>query len=817
MLVTDFLSRAGGTEYHTTLLARELVQRGHRVLVAVASPIDHPRWLHLLASFPVEIAIGEHDEEAVQLPGPARAALVEWLRAQVRLIHPDIIHCHPVGPATYALLERRDDLPCPIVATEASCGTRSCPWYAEEHFERIHQLDAVIATCDAVAEGIRDYFAYTGRVEVVPYFVASPAAEPRCYDRDRSDGLQLGYIGRLSNEKGVPYLLATLARLRGDHPEATLTLYGEGDSALVRHYAEALSVAGSVTVVPGFEPVAGIETVARQHDVFVLPSLFEGLPLSILELIVRGRPVVASPVGGLTELLAGSPHKVAPIGDSAALASAVVAVHHADRQAFHEFANASRTRYLAHAVVPRLLTAYERVISQRRVCSAVIPIRPSRVSIVLPARDRIEQLQATFRGLARQQCAAFEVIVVTDDVAVTEQPILLAAQCAGLANAQIRVLLGCRGSAAAARNAGSCAARGDVVLFLDAEVVPSRSVVAAHLELHCRHPRAVGLSPVLGLHDASWISRHRVPQSGMSVERWFADPAAAARAHGLYDARDHFFDQALAVGCPWTTCWSCALSLPREAAAAGFDEAFVARGSEDLELGLRLHAGGHRFAYLRSAPCWHQPHRRDVPANLRADRDNLRRLLGKHPCLEVELAVAFDVGNVHHLVTEIRKLKRCAPEPGRAVGERVGKLLPRYGAATLLVGGGSSTRGPRPATTTHPSGSAGRVELLGVALPDETGSRELVLISGWICSLPEILAAGVLLEACRVGREVLIVEDGVRWRGWAALEAATEIMSQPYWTSLIHEPRFFDAFHVRALGEEGALVVSQLPPLRRSE
>lgn len=52
-----------------------------------------------------------------------------------------------------------------------------------------------------------------------------------------------------------------------------------------------------------FEPTIGIDKVAKKHNIFVLPSLFEGMPVSLIELMARKRVIIATKVGGNMELL----------------------------------------------------------------------------------------------------------------------------------------------------------------------------------------------------------------------------------------------------------------------------------------------------------------------------------------------------------------------------------------------------------------------------------------------------------------------------------------------------------------------------------
>src|SRR6266545_3220590 len=123
-------------------------------------------------------------------------------------------------------------------------------------------------------------------------------------------------VGRVTRQKGQDMLVSAWHRVRRHCPDAELSLVGDGD----------LLPALRATPVPGVR-FAGAVTDVRPWlvaaDLVVLPSRWEGLPLTALEALATGRCVVASAVPGLAELLApGAGALVAP-EDPAALAGAL--------------------------------------------------------------------------------------------------------------------------------------------------------------------------------------------------------------------------------------------------------------------------------------------------------------------------------------------------------------------------------------------------------------------------------------------------------------------------------------------------------------
>jgi len=133
----------------------------------------------------------------------------------------------------------------------------------------------------------------------------------------------LATASRLSPEKGLSHLLDAMPAILERDADVTLLIFGDGPlMGRLRSQAARLGCAGRVRfagLVPDFA------SLVAEVDVFVLPSLSEGLPNALLEAMAASRPVVATGVGGVTDLLRDGDNglEVAP-ADSGALAAAVL-------------------------------------------------------------------------------------------------------------------------------------------------------------------------------------------------------------------------------------------------------------------------------------------------------------------------------------------------------------------------------------------------------------------------------------------------------------------------------------------------------------
>ena len=132
------------------------------------------------------------------------------------------------------------------------------------------------------------------RVVVIPNPVDVPAWQSSLCDVPPS----VLFLGVLNEGKGVKDLILAWPDVVVQMPDARLVLGGAGDTDLVHEWIAHAGVASSIDL-PGWVTGAQKEQLLRSAWLFVLPSHIEALPMSILEAMAAGVPVVASNVGGI--------------------------------------------------------------------------------------------------------------------------------------------------------------------------------------------------------------------------------------------------------------------------------------------------------------------------------------------------------------------------------------------------------------------------------------------------------------------------------------------------------------------------------------
>lgn len=153
----------------------------------------------------------------------------------------------------------------------------------------------------------------------------------------RSHGPVVGTVARLEPQKGITYLIDAFRQLPPDMAHVRLWVIGAGvEESRLRNQAAAAGLAGRIHFLGHRSDVPGI---MARLDLFVLPSLWEGLPNVVLEAMAARRAVVATAVDGTPEAVAqGETGLLVPPADASALAGAMASLlrDHARRTAFGE-------------------------------------------------------------------------------------------------------------------------------------------------------------------------------------------------------------------------------------------------------------------------------------------------------------------------------------------------------------------------------------------------------------------------------------------------------------------------------------------------
>jgi glycosyltransferase involved in cell wall biosynthesis len=178
----------------------------------------------------------------------------------------------------------------------------------------------------------------------------------------------VGYVGRLVGIKDVPALLRAVAAIAHRCPHVRLLVAGDGgERAVLEDLARELKIAGITRFIGWSTDLARLYAAV---DIVALTSLNEGMPASLIEGMAAGRPVVATRVGGVPELVTdGENGHLAEPRDISAIARALESLVNdpAQREAFGRCARlAVGRRFAPERLARETLLVYEAALASRR-------------------------------------------------------------------------------------------------------------------------------------------------------------------------------------------------------------------------------------------------------------------------------------------------------------------------------------------------------------------------------------------------------------------------------------------------------------------
>lgn len=214
---------------------------------------------------------------------------------------------------------------------ETGVPTRALTWTVEQTL--VPRTRAIVAACDwERRQGARVLLGAERRTEVIEYGVERCAdVEPDAALRDFASGDPLaGLIGRLEPQKDPVHLVRAFARAAEQGAPGKVAIVGNGALAdAVRTEIDRQGLAGRAALFP-FQPGRTAEYL-RALDIFVLPSRWEALPISMLEAMACGVPALVTGVGGVPDLLDGKRGgRMVPAQDEEALATELAALLHSE-------------------------------------------------------------------------------------------------------------------------------------------------------------------------------------------------------------------------------------------------------------------------------------------------------------------------------------------------------------------------------------------------------------------------------------------------------------------------------------------------------
>jgi len=332
---------------------------------------------------PPGVNVSYHDFFALPLITRPMNGATEFraLLPHVRAFAPDLVFGCFLYPAGYAALKIGRSLGVPVVNMSIGSdinriGDPVSAWYTRAV---LRQVDFLVT----VSEDLRRKAVAMGAPSAKTRTILNGCDLQVFQPGDRNQARkQLGperlgfdpsveavvYVGRMDLTKGLHELVEAAVTLHPSRPDLHVFIVGDGaDTAAVENAVLSRNAAGYIHILPGceFDEVAVWMTAA---DLVTLPSYMEGCPNVVLEALACGRPVVATNVGGIPEILDDSCGQLVPPRDPIKLADALAAVLDRSWDAAAISAHGGRSW---SATAAELLEVFETVMKNRKEAACV--------------------------------------------------------------------------------------------------------------------------------------------------------------------------------------------------------------------------------------------------------------------------------------------------------------------------------------------------------------------------------------------------------------------------------------------------------------
>lgn len=282
-----------GAETMVENLSCSLAAEGHDVLV--------------ISFFDLHTAITERIENKgikIEYLGKKRGfdpSIISKMRRIIKAYQPDVIHTHRyVLPyaflASLGLKVKRVHTVHNVAQKEQTKAGKTINGVLFQHFNVVP-----VALSEEIQRTIQEVYGLPdNRIPVV----FNGIDLSRCIVKEsyaRKDTFTVLHIGRFMDVKNHELLLRSFARFKGQHSDARLQLLGDGELK-----ENMMQLVGQLNIADAVE-FAGLQSNVypwlHNADVFILPSKFEGMPMTLIEAMGTGLPIIASNVGGIPDML----------------------------------------------------------------------------------------------------------------------------------------------------------------------------------------------------------------------------------------------------------------------------------------------------------------------------------------------------------------------------------------------------------------------------------------------------------------------------------------------------------------------------------
>lgn len=287
-------------------------------------------------------------------------------REFIKQQQPDVVHILTPDPSAEVMIRAAHDAGTPVIYQEVGI-----PYHPPEFFTYYQQFTSVLPLCaevtalsPALVEDCKEKLPTAPSLTVLP-IICDSLRKGDYQPLRHNPKITFGFAARIEWLKGPLVVMDAFGLAHQTFPEMKLRVAGDGSQRMeMERRASSLGVADFYEYCGSYTTTEGRNEFMRSFDVFVMPSFTEGTPNSIIEAMAHGRPIIATTVGGIPDMVDEQCGLLVAPGDVNALANAMLRLAN-DPALRQRMGAAARERYLKlfspEAVMPVVLQTYQRV------------------------------------------------------------------------------------------------------------------------------------------------------------------------------------------------------------------------------------------------------------------------------------------------------------------------------------------------------------------------------------------------------------------------------------------------------------------------
>ncbi len=369
-----FMPYIGGQESYVYNLSKQLVKNGHEVHI-ITSNYPKTKYHEELDG----ITIQRHDILVRPLRNPIS---LDFLKIKDIVNDYDVVHVHN-GHSFPAMitgfLKSRKEFPLVITSHgKLKFGVSYKDFLVKIYRKTISKL--LFDNCDKIivlSKSQEDYISSFNpnafdKIEIIPNAIDTNLFKEidKLTPVNKTENLNLLYVGQLVKRKGLKWLIESISILKGKKIDnIKLILVGSGpDEAYFKKLVKDLKLNDLIEFKGQINDKKEVVSLYKNSDIFLLPSLSEGLPTVILEALFFGLPVIATDIPGIRDHFENYISLV-PTKDNNKLAETIINLSQKDnleqaRKISKEFRNLIESKYSWSAVAEKYEIIYENILNK---------------------------------------------------------------------------------------------------------------------------------------------------------------------------------------------------------------------------------------------------------------------------------------------------------------------------------------------------------------------------------------------------------------------------------------------------------------------